>query len=94
MRITQLQIIYQAPVGVRARKDITRRTDPTGPYRNRIQSIPADVETGIPGANVKARALIIRAYRPRKDERFWYATANFENDPKFWRTIVPRSEIS
>jgi hypothetical protein len=98
VRITQLQIIFQSRVSPKARKNVIRRDDADGPYRNRKVIINKAIPIGPDsGANLETRRLVSQALHQRKQgENLFYVVAEFDREngtPRYFKTIVPRDEI-
>jgi hypothetical protein len=108
-KITGLKIVFQKRVGPRARKDVVRKNNADGPYRNRELDIPADIEIGPnTGANLAVRRLISEHLKPKKEEILFYVVAEIDTGKMgkrkrggkieryritYFKTIVPRSAI-
>lgn len=98
MKIVSLKIVLQSRVSKRARKDVIRRGEDDGPFRNREVIIDEIIEAG-PGSNANAvvRNMIARVLSTHKQgEVMFYVVAEFDRGtglPRDFKTIVPRSKI-
>jgi hypothetical protein len=98
IKIIELQITLQARVSSRSRKNVIRKDDAEGPFRNRRIDIACDIECGPDsGANLKVRRVVSEQLKKHKSgEILFYVVAEFDRGsriPRYFKTIVPRSQI-
>lgn len=102
-KIVNLEITLQSRVSSKARKNVVRKDNLDGPYRNRKIQIPVEIDIGPDsGANLIVRSRVVKALRSHagKGEILFYVTAEFEGSAqpgkspeRYFKTIIPRSEV-
>jgi hypothetical protein len=101
-KIVALTLVLQARASPKARKNIVRRDNADGPYRNRKIEIPLNQPAGPDsGANLQIRRMITEMLRAnvQKGDSLFYVTAEFERERpgadilRYFKTITPRTLI-